>query len=124
MKEIYYKVTYPDGDVEYWTSVEKQEVDRLEFVNGGKLVIEKVEKGKVFSYKKKELNMSKIGNYIIGIEEDVWGIEGLENKVSESENIEEVFAFVIEKLGLKTNFDIDIAKDAVKDLWFDFWGYY
>ena len=42
-KEIYYKVTYPDGDVEYWTSVEKQEVDRLEFINGGKLVIEKVE---------------------------------------------------------------------------------
>ena len=68
--------------------------------------------------------MSKIKNYIIGIEEDVWGIEGLETKVSESENIEEVFAFVIEKLGLKTNFDIDIAKDAVKDLWFDFWGYY
>ena len=48
MKEIYYKVTYPDGDVEYWTSVEKQEVDRLEFINGGKLVIEKVEKGKSF----------------------------------------------------------------------------
>ena len=46
MKEIYYEVTYPDGDIEYWTSVDK--VDRLEFVNGGKLVIEKVEKGKSF----------------------------------------------------------------------------
>ena len=48
MKKIYYKVTYPDGDVEYWTSVEKQEVDRLEFINNGKLIIEKVEKGKSF----------------------------------------------------------------------------
>lgn len=43
MKEIYYEVTYPDGDVEYWTSVEKEEVERLEKVNGGKLIIEKVE---------------------------------------------------------------------------------
>ena len=83
MKEIYYEVTYPDGDVEYWTSVEKEEVDcELEKLNGGKLIIKKVEE---------ELNMSKIGNYIIGIEEDVWGIEGLETKVSESENIEGVF---------------------------------
>ena len=68
--------------------------------------------------------MSKIGNYIIGIEEDVWEIEGLETKVSESENIEEVFAFVIEELGLKTNFDIDFAKDTDKDLCNDFCGYY
>tara|TARA_E500000318_G_scaffold82947_1_gene78451 strand:+ start:1133 stop:1279 length:147 start_codon:yes stop_codon:yes gene_type:complete len=43
MKNIYYKVTYPDGDFEYWTSVEKEEVERLEKVNGGKLIIEKVE---------------------------------------------------------------------------------
>ena len=48
MKKIYYKVTYPDGDVEYWTSVEKEEVERLEKVNGGKLTIEKVEIGKSF----------------------------------------------------------------------------
>ena len=57
MKEIYddvtlgelkriqslYEVTYPDGDVEYWTSVEKEEVERLEKLNGGKLIIKKVE---------------------------------------------------------------------------------
>ena len=42
MKNIYFKVTYPDGDYEYWTSVEKEEVKRLEKVNGGKLIIEKV----------------------------------------------------------------------------------
>ena len=48
MKEIYYEVTYPDGDVEYWTSVDKEEVERLEKVNGGKLTIKKVEKGKSF----------------------------------------------------------------------------
>ena len=43
MKNTYFKITYPDGDVEYWTSVEKEEVKRLEKVNGGKLVIEKIE---------------------------------------------------------------------------------
>ena len=43
MKPIYYKVTYPDGEVEYWTSVEEQEVQRLEFINNGKLIIEEVE---------------------------------------------------------------------------------
>ena len=43
MKNIYFKITYPDGDVDYWTSVEKEEVKRLEKVNGGKLVIEKIE---------------------------------------------------------------------------------
>ena len=68
--------------------------------------------------------MSKIKNYMMDIEENVWGIKGLETKVGESENIEEVFVFVIEELGLKTNFDIVIAKEAVKDLWNDFWGYY
>ena len=43
MKPIYYKVTYPDGEVEYWTSVEEQEVQRLEEINNGKLIIEEVE---------------------------------------------------------------------------------
>ena len=44
MKEIYYKVTYPDGDIEYWTSVDKKGVKRLEkLYEGKKLIIEKVE---------------------------------------------------------------------------------
>jgi len=42
MKNIYFKVTYPDGDFEYWTDVQKEEVERLEKLNGGKLIIEKV----------------------------------------------------------------------------------
>ena len=68
--------------------------------------------------------MSKMKNYMMDIEENVWGIEGLEIKIGESENIEEVFTFVTEKLGLKTNFDIEIAKDTIKDLWNEFWQYY
>ena len=43
MTNIYFKVTYPDGDFEYWTDVQKEEVERLEKLNGGKLIIEKVE---------------------------------------------------------------------------------
>tara|TARA_S200000501_G_scaffold277019_1_gene260846 strand:+ start:280 stop:423 length:144 start_codon:yes stop_codon:yes gene_type:complete len=42
MKTIVYKVTYSDGDYEYWTDVPKEEVERLEKLNGGKLIIEKV----------------------------------------------------------------------------------
>ena len=38
-----FKVTYPDGDEEVWTSVEEEEVERLENLYGGKkLIIEKV----------------------------------------------------------------------------------
>ena len=43
MKNIYFKVTYPDGDFEYWTDVQKEEVERLEKIHGKKLIIEKVE---------------------------------------------------------------------------------
>ena len=38
-----FKVTYPAGDEEFWTSVEEEEVERLENLYGGKkLIIEKV----------------------------------------------------------------------------------
>ena len=42
MKNICYKVTYPDGEIEYWTSIEKEEVERLEKLNDGKLIIKEV----------------------------------------------------------------------------------
>lgn len=42
-----YKVTYPDGDMEYWTSVEKEDVERLENLYGAKLIIEEVETNNV-----------------------------------------------------------------------------
>ena len=44
---IVYKVTYPDGDMEYWTSVEKEEVERLENLYSAKLIIEEVETNNV-----------------------------------------------------------------------------
>ena len=68
--------------------------------------------------------MSKIKNYMMVIQEDVWDIDGLETKIGEAEHIEEVYNFVVETLGLKTHFDIGIAKDAVLEMWNDFWGYY
>ena len=68
--------------------------------------------------------MSKIKNYMMDIEEDVYAIEGLEEKISESEDISEVKAFVVETLGLKTSFDIGIAEDAVTSLWNENWSYY
>ena len=34
MKQTYYHVTYPDGEIEYWTFIDKEEVKRLEKING------------------------------------------------------------------------------------------
>ena len=47
--------------------------------------------------------MSKIKNYMMDIEEKVFDIDGLENKIGECENIAEMKAFVVEKLGLTVN---------------------
>tara|TARA_B100001093_G_scaffold409627_1_gene398677 strand:- start:1968 stop:2174 length:207 start_codon:yes stop_codon:yes gene_type:complete len=68
--------------------------------------------------------MGKVKNYMMDIQENVWNIDGLETKIGECEHIEEVNTFVVETLGLKTHFDIDIAKDAILEMWNDFWGYY
>jgi len=68
--------------------------------------------------------MSKIKNYMMDIEEKVFDIDGLETKIGECEHIAEMKAFVVEKLGLKTHFDIGIAEGVVDDMWNDFWGYY
>ena len=61
--------------------------------------------------------MSKMGNYILGIEEDVFAIDGLEEQVSNSETVTELSNWVIEKLGTTTSFDKGIVKDVVNDLW-------
>ena len=53
--------------------------------------------------------MSKIKNYMMDIEENVYDLDGLENKISESEDISEVKSWVVEQLGLTTHFDISIA---------------
>ncbi len=68
--------------------------------------------------------MGKVKNYIMDIEEKVFDIDGLETKIGECEHIAEMKAFVVEKLGLKTHFDIGIAEGVVDDMWNDFWGYY
>ena len=68
--------------------------------------------------------MSKLKGYIMDIEEDVYAVEGLEEKITESEDISEVQTFVVDALGLKTSFDIEIAKDAVTNMWNEGWAYY
>ena len=68
--------------------------------------------------------MGAVKGYIMDIEEDVYNIEGLEEKIYESEDISEVQTFVVETLGLKTHFDIEIAKDAVSTMWNEGWSYY
>ena len=60
----------------------------------------------------------------MGIEEDIYAIDGFENKVSEAENTSEVKAWVVEKLGLTNSFDIGIASDVVDNCWNEYWGYY
>tara|TARA_B000000609_G_scaffold157790_1_gene153232 strand:+ start:1439 stop:1663 length:225 start_codon:yes stop_codon:yes gene_type:complete len=69
-------------------------------------------------------NMGKLKSYMMDIEEDVYAIEGLEEKIFESEDISEAYDFVVSSLDLKTSFDIGIAKDVVRDLWNEGWSYY
>ena len=68
--------------------------------------------------------MGKLKNYMMGIEEEVYGIPNLEEKIGESEHISEVESFVVEKLGLTTSFDIDIANDVVSECWGEVWSNY
>lgn len=68
--------------------------------------------------------MGKVKSYIMDIEEDVYNIEGLENKISESEDISEVNTFVVDTLGLKTHFDISIAENTVSEMWNELWSQY
>ena len=68
--------------------------------------------------------MGKVKNYMMGIEEDIYAIDGFEDKVSEAENTSEVKAWVVEKLGLTNSFDIGIASDVVDNCWNEYWGYY
>ena len=53
--------------------------------------------------------MGKVKSYMMDIEENVYDLEGLEEKISESEDISEVKSWVVDQLGLKTHFDIGIA---------------
>ena len=62
--------------------------------------------------------MSKMGNYILGIEEDVFAIDGLEEQVSNSETVTELSDWVIEKLGTSTHFDKSIVKEVVNEMWY------
>jgi len=44
MKEIYIEVTYPDGEVEYWSDDENviPELERLQKIHNGKVEVKKV----------------------------------------------------------------------------------
>tara|TARA_B100001059_G_C17583468_1_gene451031 strand:- start:103 stop:309 length:207 start_codon:yes stop_codon:yes gene_type:complete len=68
--------------------------------------------------------MGKVKNYIMDIEEKVFDIEGLEEKIGECEHMTEMKTWVVEKLGLTTHFDIGIAEGVVEECWVDFWAYY
>tara|TARA_Y100001938_G_scaffold50461_1_gene70442 strand:+ start:2951 stop:3160 length:210 start_codon:yes stop_codon:yes gene_type:complete len=68
--------------------------------------------------------MGKVKNYMMGIEEDIYAIDGFEDKISEAENTSEVKTWVVEKLGLTSSFDIGIASDVVDNCWNEYWGYY
>ena len=68
--------------------------------------------------------MGKVKNYMTDIEEKVFDIEGLEEKIGECETMTEMKAWVVEKLGLTTHFDIGIAEGVVEECWVDFWSFY
>ena len=68
--------------------------------------------------------MGAVKNYMMDIEEEVFSIDGIEEKFSEAEHVSEVQTFVINTLGYTTNWDKEIAKDVVSSQWNEYWGNY
>ena len=68
--------------------------------------------------------MGAVKNHMMGIEEDIFAIPGLESKSAECEVIGEFEDFVLKALSLTSTFDIEIAKELVHDMWNEFWGKY
>lgn len=66
--------------------------------------------------------MSKMGNHIIGVQEDVMSTD-LENIIASSENISEAQSIVVDLLDLDS-FDAGIASDYIAEVWNEFWGNY
>jgi len=71
---------------------------------------------------KREENMSRLKDKIIGMEEQIFAIDGIEDKFSEAEDISEVNTFVINALELTSSFDIETAKEIVSEQWNEFWS--
>lgn len=67
--------------------------------------------------------MANIKNYMMDIEEKVFGLD-LEKIITESENTSEAKALVINQLSLTNSFDIGIASDVVDNSWNEYWGDY
>jgi hypothetical protein len=67
--------------------------------------------------------MAKIKNYMMDIEEKVFGLD-LEKIITESENTSEAKALVLKQLGLTNSFDIGIASDVVDNSWNEYWADY
>lgn len=67
--------------------------------------------------------MAKMKNYIMDIEEKVFGLD-LEKIITESENASEAKALVVKQLGLTSSFDIGIASDVVDNSWNEYWADY
>jgi len=65
--------------------------------------------------------MSRMKDYMMDIEDQVYGIEGLEDKVSESDHIDEVKTFVYDALGLITSFDKECADEVISTCWNEYW---
>lgn len=68
--------------------------------------------------------MGAVKSYMMDVEEEIFSIDGIEQKFGEAEDISEVENFVIDKLGYTSSFDIDIAKGVISNQWNDYWGCY
>lgn len=68
--------------------------------------------------------MSKIKNYIMDIEEKVFGLD-LEKIITESDTLQEATNKVVSVFKKEfTTFEMDIAKDVVGNCWNEYWGDY
>ena len=68
--------------------------------------------------------MSKMKNYIMDVEEKVFGLD-LEKIITESDTVQEATNKVVSVFKKEfTTFEMDIAKDVVGNCWNECWGDY
>jgi hypothetical protein len=67
--------------------------------------------------------MAKMKNYIMDIEEQVFGLD-LEQIITKSDTVQSAEKTVVDQLKFKSSFDIVIAKDTVRNCWNEYWSDY
>ena len=74
--------------------------------------------------------MGAVKNMVMDIEEKIYGIEGLEERVGECEHVSELESFILSKLWfekgefMNENITRDTISETAREIWNEFWEGY